>query len=163
LKSDYKMNYLYGLFISNKVSFNQVATIVGNYTNVPYEKIGKTIDEYYEKFDTTDKLQMGINIWFYNRGYKTYINVDRPEFGLTDSQLIRLACKLATELNSNVAIGDLAAIEEFTYVIISPDRKYQKAYGIDRRKEDEEDEITEFTTYTEKADMSEYFSSLNGE
>ena len=151
------MNTIYEFIISDKVSFEQVAMIVSNYTNISYEKI-EVYDEYFNKLGTASELKIGIDIFFYSKGYKTYIEVNHICFTLKDFQIIELACKLAIGLKSNVAVGDFTDSKEFTYVIISPDEKYQKAYNSITREGNDGEQVMEFTTYTEKADLSEYIS-----
>jgi len=151
------MNFIYELFISDKISYEQVAEIVSNYTNIDYEKIG-TMDECINKFGTIEELTIAVDVYFYSRGYKTYVNINQLGFRFKESQIIKLACELAISLRRNIALADEVDCGEFNYIIISPDKKYQKAYRIVSN----EDAI-EFTTYSEKADINEYIYRLDDE
>ena len=147
---------IFEVFVSDKVSFKQVATIVSDCINIPFNKIG-TMDECIDRFGTIDELNTSIDIYSYKEGYKTYINVNNMSFELKESQIIKVAYELAIRLNSNVALADRVDYGEFNYIIISPDRKYQKAYEIISR------EGLNLSPYSEKANISEYLALLDDE
>ena len=151
------MTYIYELFISDKVCFEQVARVLSDYANISSEKIG-TMDECIDKFETEDEIKVAMDIYYYLEGYKTYVDINYIDFEFKESQITELACKLAVELKSNVALADDVDCGEFNYIIISPDRKYQKAYEMYSNTE-----TLNFTTHSDKADISEYLSIVDKE
>ncbi|MGL5872359.1 MAG: hypothetical protein ACRC2R_08320 [Xenococcaceae cyanobacterium] len=148
---------LYEIFIANLVNFLQVAAIFSDFMNIPLNKIGAT-NKYYNQLNTIDELAIGIEIVNYSsKGYKTYVDIHHLGFEIKNSELVKLAYKLAETLNTDVAIGNVTEEGSFAYLIISADKKYQKAYELT----DDNNEAPEFDPYTEKANVDEILKALD--
>ncbi|MGL5808104.1 MAG: hypothetical protein ACRC11_22140 [Xenococcaceae cyanobacterium] len=147
---------MYEILIKNQVSFAQVAAIFSNFMNISLDKIG-TLDEYYNEPNTNHELEIGIRIIdYFGKGYKTYLDIDRLKLEIKDSELVKLACQLAETLETDVVIKDATDDEGFTYLIISKDKTYQKAYDSSK-----EEENIEFNPFTEKAELDGFLKALD--
>lgn len=149
------MNDIYEILIKRKVNFVEIASVLSNFMNVPLQKIG-THEEYYDRINTIDELAIGVNIDYFNQGFVTCVNINHLDFDITDFQIVQLACKLAETLATDIVINDLTDQEGFTYLIISPDKKYQKAY-----ESPQDEENIKFTPHTKNLDIYEYLNTLN--
>ena len=137
--------------IRERVSFEQIASVISAFNNFSVEKIG-TSTAYYNHLSTSNKLMAGISILYSEKGYKSYVKLALTN-ELKDSEFTCMISLLAKTLNTDIAIGDFTSTSSYSpleYLIISPDQKYQKAY-----EERNDDKMFEVTPYTEKFDISE--------
>ena len=152
------MNDIYEIFFLDRVEYKLIAKVLADFLDFFPNEIGTSI-EYYNLFDTDNELKIGMNIYYYTMGYRTFARIEHMRFQITDLQLIRLVHEFAVKLRTNVTTGDLTDDNGLTYMTINPNGSYCKAY--DSENLDKKNKIYyDFTSYTEEMNISEYLSIL---
>ncbi len=156
------MNYLYEIHFLSQVKYELIVKTLGDFLNISPNQIGTSV-EYYDLFNTDNELQVAITVHHFAKGYRTFITIEHLRFAISDLKLIQLAFEFAVRLKTDVTTGDLTNdTDNPMYITINPQGKYYQSYD-SRLSQSYNSEIIDFTSYTDEAEIEDYFSFLDNE